>query len=253
MIRSLRCTRMALLWVTAVLVMLSLALQPATAQSSDRHHFDIPTGDLGEALTLLGQQAEREIVFPAEIARGKRSVAVQGDLTAKEALDRLLAGSGLTYRLNPTGPVIVEASPRPLGERGSDKTEGPPATTATKHVPTTLEEVVVTGSRIPTTAGQQPLPVLSYTRENIENSGQTTIGEFLNTLPEVSTFSNSAFQLGFVGAQTVQLHGLPVGTTLTLLDGRRLESNSVGFFDLSNIPLASVERIEILPVGASAI
>ncbi len=111
----LRCTRMALLWATVVLVMLSLALQPATAQTSDRHHFDIPAGDLGKALTLLGQQAEREIVFPAEIARGKRSLAVQGDLTAKEALDKLLAGSGLTYRLNSTGPVIVEASPGPLG------------------------------------------------------------------------------------------------------------------------------------------
>jgi len=53
--------------------------------------------------------------------------------------------------------------------------------------------------------------------------------------------------------QTVQLHGLPVGTTLTLLDGRRLQTNVQGFFDLSNIPLAAVERVEILPVGASAI
>ncbi len=78
------------------------------------------------------------------------------------------------------------------------------------------------------------------------------MGEFLNTLPDVSSFQSS-FQLGFGGMQTVQLHGLPVGTTLTLLDGLRLETNVLGFFDLSNIPLAAVERIEILPVGASAI
>ena len=53
--------------------------------------------------------------------------------------------------------------------------------------------------------------------------------------------------------QTVQLHGLPIGTTATLLDGRRLQNNCYGFFDLSNIPLAAIERIEVLPVGASAI
>jgi len=74
------------------------------------------------------------------------------------------------------------------------------------------------------------------------------MGEFLNTLPDVSNFQSS-FQLGSGGMQTVQLHGLPVGTTLTLLDGRRLQTNVQGFFDLSNIPLAAVERVEILPVG----
>jgi iron complex outermembrane receptor protein len=116
-----------------------------------------------------------------------------------------------------------------------------------------LEEVVVTGSRIPTTAGNEVQPVRSYTREDIERSGQSTTGEFLNTLPDVSTFQLSPFGVMLPGQQTVQLHGLPVGTTLTLLDGRRLETNIIGFFDLSNIPLAAVERIEILPVGASAI
>jgi iron complex outermembrane receptor protein len=116
-----------------------------------------------------------------------------------------------------------------------------------------LEEIIVTGSRIPTAAGQQVVPVRSYTREDIGNSGQTTIGEFLSTLPDVSMFQNGSLQLGFPGTETVQLHGLPVGTTLTLLDGQPLETSTQGFFDLSSIPVAAVERIEILPVGGSAI
>src|SRR6202020_2375951 len=41
--------------------------------------------------------------------------------------------------------------------------------------------------------------------------------------------------------------------TLVLLNGRRLESTYAGFFDLSNIPLSAVERIEVTPVGSSAI
>jgi iron complex outermembrane receptor protein len=116
-----------------------------------------------------------------------------------------------------------------------------------------LTEIVVTGSRIPLTAGQRQVqPVRSYTREDIERSGQTTMGEFLNTLPDVSTATGS-FQTGYAGMQTVQLHGLPIGTTVNLLNGRRLETSSTGFFDLSNIPVSAVERVEILPVGASAI
>ena len=125
---------------------------------------------------------------------------------------------------------------------------------ASEKKPEQLEEVIVTGSRIPLLAGQQQVqPVHSYTRDDIASSGQSTMGEFLSTLPGVSTIYNAPAQTGLAGTQSVQLHGLPIGTTLTLLDGRRLETSSLGFFDLSNIPTAAVERIEILPVGASAV
>ena len=108
-----------------------------------------------------------------------------------------------------------------------------------------FQEVVVTGSRIPTIAGNQVQPVLSYSRADIENSGQTSIGEIPEYAAGCFDLHKSTVQCGDFRSATVQLHGLPVGTTLTLLDGRRLENNGYGFFDLSNIPLAAVERIEI--------
>jgi iron complex outermembrane receptor protein len=46
---------------------------------------------------------------------------------------------------------------------------------------------------------------------------------------------------------------LPIGTTLVLLNGRRAEINNYGFFDLNYIPIDALERIEVLPVGSSAI
>jgi len=97
------------------------------------------------------------------------------------------------------------------------------------------------------------VPLRGYTREDIEQSGQTTVADFLNTLPDVSTsstqFSNP------VGITTVRLHGLPSGTTLVLLNGRRLETGTqnFGYFDLSTIPTSAIERVEVLPVGASSI
>ncbi len=116
-----------------------------------------------------------------------------------------------------------------------------------------LSEIVVTGSRIPTVAGNEVQPVRSYTRADIESSGQTTIGDFLNTLPDVSINSNQAGYGTFAGQTSVQLHGLPLGTTLLLLNGRQVETSYFGFFDLNNIPVSAIERIEVLPVGSSAI
>jgi iron complex outermembrane receptor protein len=253
------------------------------------HRFDVPEEEAATAIRDFGEQAHVQILVAAEAVKGKKLHAVTGQLSTEDGLNALLSGSGLTHRYvgdHSIALLAAQASAAPstqaqvAGTAGAESgtqegkndpsgnfllaqaTPGqtPSASTVEKQDEQSsekkkkeqLQEVVVTGSRIPTAAGQLTLPVLSYTREDIENSGQTTMGEFLNTLPDVSNFQSS-FQIGFGGMQTVQLHGLPVGTTLTLLDGRRLETNVLGFFDLSNIPLAAVERIEILPVGASAI
>jgi iron complex outermembrane receptor protein len=76
-------------------------------------------------------------------------------------------------------------------------------------------------------------------------------------LPSVSVgITESGAQTSY-GSTTVQLRGLPFGTTLVLIDGRRIETSGLqsgnDFFDLNNIPLAAVERIEVVPDGSSAI
>jgi iron complex outermembrane receptor protein len=263
---------------------LSFAADPAHA--SIRRDANIPAEPLGAALQDLAKVYELQLLYHTEIATGLKTQGAVGSLTSDEALTKVLSGTGLSYKFLDSNTITVypqspsqaaaaagsDSQTMSSKEEGRDKksqdfrvaqvdqgTAGPQAVgddqnaDKKKKKEEGLSEIVVTGSRIPTAAGQQTLPVRSYTREDIENSGQTTMGEFLNTLPDVSNFTNSSLQLGVGGVQTVQLHGLPVGTTLTLLDGRRLESSALGFFDLSNIPLAAVERVEILPVGASSI
>src|SRR6185437_4976035 len=55
------------------------------------------------------------------------------------------------------------------------------------------------------------------------------------------------------GAVSVQLHGLPLGSTLVLIDGHPTNTGGFSFVDVGTIPPEAVERIEILPVGSSAI
>ena len=259
------------------------------ASAATRKPTNIPAEPLDLALKTLAKERQFQVLFRAELARDVRTGGAVGEFTAEEAIKQLLSGTGLSYKyLDPqTVTVFAQtsqtANPVPSGvtphdgdelnkeagkkssqdfrlaqvdqgQTSSPSTVEKPDEQPSKKKPDQLEEVIVTGSRIPTAAGQLTLPVLSYSREDIDNSGQTTIGEYLNTLPDVSTSDNSSFpNVGVAGMQSIQLHGLPVGTTLTLLDGQRLEKNFFGFFDLSNIPLVAVERIEILPVGASAI
>src|SRR5262249_35901364 len=118
----------------------------------------------------------------------------------------------------------------------------------------TEEVVTVTGSRLPATVSQGAQDVHVYELPRIEQSGQSTVTDFLNSLPEVSLNSVPST---FVGT-TVRLRGAPAGSALVLINGRRTQPvtggvAAFGFFDLNTIPLALVERIEILPSGSSAI
>src|SRR5688572_22023778 len=117
-----------------------------------------------------------------------------------------------------------------------------------------LERVIVTGTRLQSAAEQSAQKMRVYDRKRIQRSGQTTMADFLATVPEVSINSNeSSF-----GATTARLRGAREGSTLILINGRRTQAVTadaalIGFFDLNTIPLAMVERIDVLPTGSSAI
>ncbi len=119
-----------------------------------------------------------------------------------------------------------------------------------------LERVQVTGSRIKRTDIEGALPVTVIDRETIELSGKTSVADLLRSQP-MNTQGSFRPQSGntaqsFAG---LSLRGLGAGRTLILIDGRRapVAPNIGSGQDLNSIPLAAVERIEILSDGASAI
>ena len=135
-----------------------------------------------------------------------------------------------------------------------DTTE--PSDTQRKSGPETekLKEMVVVGSRLPTAETETAQDVHIYQLERIEQSGQSTVADFLATLPEVSLASPE----NTTGYQTVRLRGAIFGAVLVLINGHRTQpvtggAAPFGFFDIRTIPLSLVERIEILPTGSSAI
>lgn len=136
--------------------------------------------------------------------------------------------------------------------------EAPPAT---PDPTTTLDRIEVTGSRILRPDIETASPVQVIQRQEIDRTGKRTLGEYLQSLTvDGSGTVPKSFGAGFAsGASGVSLRGLGAGSTLVLVNGRRIAPYGLAddgqkvFTDLSVIPLEAVERVEVLKDGASSI
>ena len=122
---------------------------------------------------------------------------------------------------------------------------------------TTLDRIEITGSRIRGASMETQQPVLTLSRENLEKQGYTTVADVLQNLtsagsPAISR-ADSLSSGENVGGYYVDLRNLGAQRTLVLMNGKRLGATTAGYQDLSQIPMAAVERIEVLKDGASAI
>src|SRR5687768_2984345 len=90
---TLRCIASALSSLALVLLM---AMAPNLIRAQDaRRQFDIPASDAVTSLKQFSEQSGRGLIVASESVRGVRTNAVKGDLTAGDALTRLLEGTGL--------------------------------------------------------------------------------------------------------------------------------------------------------------
>jgi iron complex outermembrane recepter protein len=153
-----------------------------------------------------------------------------------------------------TTPVVESTEPEPVAEATPAAAEDPDAT-----------EMIVTGSRIKrsaTLAASAPVEILD--RKAIERTGASNVADLVQML---SAAPGSGFQGGgspgsagggAYGASMINLRGLGAAATLVLVNGRRLVPSAGGggaesFGDVGVIPLAAIERVEILKGGGSAI
>ena len=123
----------------------------------------------------------------------------------------------------------------------------------------TVDEIVVTGSRIPRPNLEQPTPVSTVSREAIENAGTQNLGDILAELPALSanaTVRGNSDSFGDEGGLNfANLRSLGAARTLTLVDGKRHVGGDAGnaAVDLNAIPAALVDRVEVITGGASAV
>jgi len=127
---------------------------------------------------------------------------------------------------------------------------------AQTQAPTTIERVEVTGSRIRTIDAETAQPVQTVSAAQIKASGLVTVGDILNTLSSAGT---PAFSKGSVltsnremGGQYIDMRNLGSQRLLILVNGKRWTTTIAGYTDISTIPSALIDRMEILKDGASS-
>ncbi len=118
---------------------------------------------------------------------------------------------------------------------------------------TTLGQVVVVGSRIKRADLETSQPVFVLERPQLERTGLAAVGDILQDLTAHGAALNTTFNNGGDGTTKIDLRNLGPNRTLVLVNGRRWITGIDGSVDLNSIPLAIVERIEVLKDGASAI
>ena len=151
-------------------------------------------------------------------------------------------------------------------EPDEDDTDGE-TETADAEPEDAVEEIIVTGTRLARTPSQIAANLVTLDKGMLQATGETGLDKALRALPQnqLAASSNASYaRLGgqhfngavnLSGASAINLRGLGGGATLVLVDGKRMGSSGLtgGVTDISGIPTASIERVEIMLDGASAI
>ena len=127
----------------------------------------------------------------------------------------------------------------------------------------TTEKTVITGSNIKRVDAETAAPVTIITREEIQRTGASNVEQLLQTVSAIASSGTlvaaSASGATTGGISSTSLRGLSALRTLVLINGRRVSPYGIGFtndsvsVDINSIPLAAIDRVEILKDGASAI
>lgn len=221
----------------------SASAQPARQVQVE---YALPAQPLSRSLRDVSARSSTSIIAPSDLVGRRHAPALRGRYGPLEAVELLLRGSGLRVTLVGDALVIT---------RGGGAAAG-----AAERAEPEAEPIVVTGTNI--RGGQSTSPVIVLGRAEIDRSGATSVEQLMRTVPQNSQSGVSQENFGLplpdqdpsdTGAG-VNLRGLGQRATLVLVNGRRLApTNSGAFVDISLIPLSSVQRVEILTDGASAI
>jgi iron complex outermembrane receptor protein len=247
-----------------LLLLLTSLLGVAGAWAADsRVKFNLPSDEFPKAIIEFYHQSKIEVLFLASDTLSQiKTQPVVGELEPRDALERMLKGTGLTFRFVTEHSVtikqvqVAKAPPPPPPPKTPPQSVHHSASAAPMVGHYELEEVTVTGSLIHG-AIDVISPLVYVTQQDLSQAPFATVQDALYQLPIVSPdapredlFVNNNYNWG----SGVNLRGLGVGATLVLVNGHRqpLSGYNGDFVDVSNIPTAAIERIEILPDGASA-
>ena len=168
-----------------------------------------------------------------------------------------LALAGSAWAQTNTSTAADQAQGTTSSNQSSTSTSNATSSAPSKKQAKQLEGVTVTGTNIRGVDMETALPTITITRQDIQRQGFATVGQLLQNLPSAATPDLSRGDAASLGSNQggtfIDLRGLGAQRTLVLVDGERIGAVHGGYTDISVIPAAIVDHIDILGSGASAI
>ncbi len=246
------------------------------------HQFDIPRQRADLSLTQFAEQADLTLIFPFENTRDRTANRLVGEYSLAEAIDKLLAGTGLKPEFSVEKVLTITTDVKSMsGGRTMNKAKkaGFAALLSAVFVSSgagaqeeaendgadVLEEVVVTGSRIRRAGFDTLQPAVQIDSDFLETRGFINVADALNEVPTFGPPGAGPVGQGngtAVGQNFVNAFSLGSQRTLVLINGRRVVSqNSPGTtgitsgqqVDLNIVPTALIERVETIFNGGAPI
>ena len=223
--------------------------QPAVALS-------IAAQPLAQALNDLARQSRMELMVQPALVAGRSAQAVNGSLTVREALDRLLAGSGLVGVIEGTSIVVrrppAAASSGAAGAAGETslaevKVQAQAEPSAlTEHSGSYTTRQAGTSTPLGLSLRETPQSVSVITRQRMEDQGLTQLSDVVVQTPGL-VFSQSGNQ----GSDTSPIYSRGFSVNTYMIDGvRQTDSNYSSIFQTND--MAMFDRVEVVR-GASGL
>jgi len=229
----------------AVLISISGLVTAQTTQpppsAVTQQAFDIPALPAAQALQRFVEQTKFQLLYLPDVVSGVTTNPINGTMTARDALERMLKGTGVTIVDTGAGAATL----RPLGAAASNAPSGDAA--GAQGAVSQLQSVIVTASKRATPERQLAGSVTALQGSDLEARGAVGFEEYLRQAPGVQYNKQEA------GYATLSIRGLTTSTTFGTSQGTTgIYIEDVPFTDpfsviaLPDLGAFDLERIEVL-------
>jgi iron complex outermembrane receptor protein len=229
------------------LLLMGMAFLPSAvlAQNETPVAIALPSLPLSEALKVIAQRTGENILYMPDVVAGFTAPALQGQMSARQAVTALLKDTRLEVVSDGNGGLLIQVIATP------------PITMPAAEPQPAIEQIVVTGSRIANSFPQTPTPGASLSNDQLEMLSPQSIPAGLAKLPVFAPVrgSDTASDGGYQATGNyLDIYGLGAIRTLVLMDGHRVTSTYFdGTVDINTLPQMLVQRVEVVTSGASAV
>jgi iron complex outermembrane receptor protein len=232
---------------------------PGTAHAQSAQSYDVPAGPLAVALNRFAEASDIKLFYDSSLTSGLSSPGLKGSFGPAEALSRLLAGSGLTFRQTGPGAFTLERAPHsadgsiqlgPVRVEGDGETAGASARsaqTATGPVHGYVATRSITAAKTDTSILEIPQSISVITADRMRDQGVQTINDALRYTAGVRTESSGAQLLD----TNLYLRGFSQSSLNMYQDG--LRGVTPGYFGFFAGETYGYERIEVIKGPASVL